>query len=263
VPGYKFPEPPWWADPNQASVLDPLHVTMARKATGLLGGDDPGGSMMGVATAPMELPGTLVKSLMGLKIGSKDRAAAALYDQLSSVRPSPPDLGAIVPSKVTSMTSPPLDLKTVFSRMLRRVPEAEGQFKAPPALSLKRPTGMPAQYAREASFRSGKPSREANFEKALQRSRLEEIPTSRGVEDLKDFVPSRGSQAVPPVSGQVVGNRSTTGRASVLSRAGLTENIIREIRSLGLEGARQKYPNMNPATLRGIITRDSYGWIQD
>lgn len=52
-PLIKSPELPWWADPKGASVMDPLYVTLARKAAGILGADDPNSQVMNIAGGPL------------------------------------------------------------------------------------------------------------------------------------------------------------------------------------------------------------------
>lgn len=54
-------------------------------------------------------------------------------------------------------------------------------------------------------------------------------------------------------------NNSTPVR---LRTAGLDVSAIREIRSMGLKAAIEKYPNLNANTLRGIVTGDAYSQIK-
>lgn len=69
----KKPTLPEWADPAQASVLDPLHIQLARRAAGALGLDDPSAGAMEMV-APLI---SIFKNKAARQVGNKvfDRMA--------------------------------------------------------------------------------------------------------------------------------------------------------------------------------------------
>jgi hypothetical protein len=48
-----------------------------------------------------------------------------------------------------------------------------------------------------------------------------------------------------------------------LAKSGLSEDDIRSMRKLTMDQLKAKYPNMNPSTLRGIMTGETYSHIKD
>lgn len=256
---------PWWADPANASVTDSLPTTMARKAVGLLGLDDPTtavNSMINPMSAVGEGTGGLISSLMRLR--KTPAPTAALAEHLSTLSPEAtisPNVGGVMGGRVPT----PTRFGDMFNRMLGRVPEAAGKLE-PLSSEVRRAPGLPTIYQNQAAFRG----KEAGTpESRLMKDMLKGIydrPSVTSLDQLGD-VTMQPKLDLPSNSGAVLSSKAANGpanarTAATLARSGLSEDQIRAIRAMSLDDAIKQFPTVGKGTLDGIVRGDTFGWIK-
>lgn len=139
------PEIPWWADPKGSSVMDPLYITLARKAAGLMGVDNPTSNIMGAASGgplgePAEEVGGAARKLANFLNRGKLQPSEA-------INPASTNIGGVL--------SPPLTFTEMYNKMIQRVPEAANLLMKPDIRrTITRAPGLPSTYIRQAAFRN-------------------------------------------------------------------------------------------------------------
>lgn len=269
MPLYPKPALPDWADPAQASVMDPLYKTLARKTTSVLGLDDPAGSTM-QAAMPMTMiesaPANLIKDLLKLDVGSpKNQATTGLVEQLMSYRA--PKVGKFVPmDKVMTRVPTPTRYPAMLAKTVSRIPEAEGLFQVPSG-SVKRAPGLPTLYRAESAFRGGPKGldQETNLLSDVLKGRYNRTAVTGG-DNLAD-VTANADNIITGNNKPLLRKSLTAGAngqaKSMLSRYGITPDDIRLMRVLSKEKAEAMYPQIKPNTLYGIRRGDTFGWVKD
>lgn len=215
-------------------------------AQALTGSDDPNNALMGVAS-PLGVAsgeGSLFGDLAtaaGKKIKSiQHPAVQELLWLLGNVKPESENssLGRALASRVTPRTPP-----------------------IPDPLTLPKGFVLPGfQEEKGLRFGSGNtwsPTTAKDIRPPLQ--------TVTSVDDLKNIAPSifAPERARPKLLG--VTNRSTAKQAVAadkMAKAGLSPDIINDIRALGTVAAQAKYPQFNNNVLRDIAHGNSWNWVK-
>lgn len=132
--------------------------------------------------------------------------------------------------------------------------------KAEPAYNAMMKSQLPQVMANRAAENTAKYSQNADTHDAL---------LDLHVSDRPHIIKTDTGHAFPvPIeatSNTSVGAPTSSSRnlpADRMSQAGMTPEMIRDIRSLGVQGAVAKYPQMNPNTLRGIANGDVYSQVK-
>lgn len=268
MPLYPRQPLPDWADPAQASVMDPLYKTLARRATSTLGLDDPSSQIMNAAMPMTNIetgPIGTVKGALKADLGPKAEAAATLIKQLLGFNANPVDKNLVPTESLMRRVPSPLRFDDILKRTLTRVPEARDMFEIPGSV-VKRAPGLPSRYQAEAAIRGGsKPTQEAGLLADVLSGKYER-PSVRSFAELSDIAPSPSNTVSgprPALSGYASNGIGNAKAMSALSRSGLTQEDVRLIRTLSKEEATQKYPKIGPDTLSGIRRKDTFSWIKD
>jgi hypothetical protein len=203
---------------------------------------------------------SLVENLhRNVKFDKLTTPASELYKLLMNYKAPAAEVADVTPEIISRRFAPPLDARTALSRAVSRVPEAAGKLEAP-ALTLKRPKGFYTEYNKQANFHN------IGNRVAKTKELIKDTPnTASSLEDVllaaKAGTPvERVKPAISGVPSRGLGLQLQNQR---LAKSGLTVDMIREIRKLGLNAAAEKYPNMNKRTLASIVNKLSWNTIPD
>lgn len=272
----------------RAQAQDPTWKQMARSGIdsgmglfkGLTGLGDQGpagptatnaGALLGAGVGT--LPEGLIRSFMNMPRTSAPEATGKLLGLLNdfkglSGKAAEQEALTQLGGATGSYLPQPTKFKRIYNNMIDRVPEAANTLSIGPgspwSMGLTRPPGFSGMVDREAKFRV---PQEPNHDLELQKLMIDrsQRPTVTDPSDIQlaaqsTIAPSPTSK--PPLSGKLIGGAFQAGRRVVLARSGLTEDAIRNLRTMDINEAQKLYPNMPKITLQHIRNGDSYAWIK-
>lgn len=250
MPVYKKPNP----FPGVEGLPGPL-----RGLTDLLFPQD--GDVSDMAPTPLTMAGK------GLKTGYRavSQKFRPILEELEKIirTPSVPNLDQMALStRVTGSKIPP--------RSPINIPEfAQGLVEFPKSLYPARPQALINKDLAWKGIQALVP------EKAPRTSVKPSVPSSRtpnnsvavrSLEELADVAPKASSSKPAPKILQASGHRNVQSRQANMKRTKLTEADIREIRRKGAGDVNRSQLardyNTDPSTIKGIIERTSFHWIE-
>ena len=215
------PQPlPWYADPKGASIMDPLYITLLRKAASLSGLDTPEGQVLGSAMpAPIAMAGNSARRRL-------------LIEMLNKFQRSP--------------LSPEVEQEAIRNATMaaRSTPR-----RGLPSQAFLGNTPNTARYDAWTKLTQDTPKITPGIERV---SSPEELAT------ITPPVKATGGP-LPPSGGLRKTGQVNTSDA----RKRVTPDTVKDIRGLGMELARKKYPDIAYNTLLDIVRRSSWSWVKD
>lgn len=222
-------------------------------------------------------------------------AVGTLVSHLMNYRKDLPDFSKVPSGGVATHVPTPNMWRTMLSRTVSRVPEAEGMFQVP-IKSVAREEGLHTAYNRQSALSdanlispeekltraitkgkyerpaiTGGQSPEDAAAAALSPSPVRTLPNVSGmpIDEYQATMQGRLPDAPPPARTISVGpktsiaaNTQDISRKVKLNMLGIDEDGIRAIRNMPTDTAMKVYPKLTKDQLRRIRYRESFGWIE-